>query len=88
MAFLKGRIGSFLWIMFISILIGTIAGEIFGVLIPAGFWHNVFAAGPKFQLGPAPLDMVVLSITLGFGLKINLCGLLGIIIGLLIYRKL
>ncbi|MCK5595690.1 DUF4321 domain-containing protein [bacterium] len=88
MALLKGRIGSFLWVMFISTLVGTVAGEIFGVLIPEGFWHNVFAAGPKFQLGPAPLDLVVLSITIGFGLKINLCGLLGIISGLLIYRKL
>ena len=88
MALLKGRIGSFLGVILISALVGSVAGEIFGVLIPTGFWHNVFAAGPKFQLGPAPLDLVVLSITLGFGLKINLCGLLGIIVGLLIYRKL
>ena len=83
----KGKIGSFLWVIFISTLIGTVAGEIFGVLIPEGFWHNVFAAGPNFQLGPAPLDLVVLSITIGFGLKINLCGLIGIIVGVLIYMK-
>ena len=84
----KGRIGSFLGVMLISALVGTIAGEIFGVLIPTGFWHNAFSAGPKFQIGPATLNLVVLSITLGFGLKINLCGLLGIIVGVLIYRKL
>ena len=84
----KGRIGSFLAVVLISALVGTIAGEIFGVLVPTGFWHNVFAAGPKFQLGPAPLDLVVLSITLGFSLKINLCGLLGIIVGVLIHKKL
>ena len=83
----KGKIGSFLGIILISTLIGTVAGEIFGVLIPTGFWHNVFASGPKFLLGPASLDLVVLSITIGFGLKINLCGLIGIIVGVLIYRK-
>lgn len=83
----KGKIGHFLGVVLISTLIGTVAGEIFGVLIPTGFWHNFFAAGPNFQLGPASLDLVVLSITIGFGLKINLCGLLGIIVGILIYRK-
>jgi len=87
MALLKGRIGFFLAAIVIGGLVGSIAGEIFGVLIPTGFWHDVFVAGPKFQLGPASLDLVVLSITLGFGLKINLCGLLGMIVGILIYRK-
>ncbi|MBU0478354.1 DUF4321 domain-containing protein [bacterium] len=87
MGLLKGRVGSFLAMVVIGGLVGSIVGEIFGVLIPTGFWHNFFIAGPKLQLGPAPLDLVVLSITLGFGLKLNLCGLLGITLALLIYRK-
>ena len=87
MALLKDRIGFFLAVIVIGGLVGSIVGEIFGLLLPTGVIHNIFVKGLNMQLGPATLNLVVFSITLGFGLKLNFCGLLGIALALLIYKK-
>jgi ABC-type dipeptide/oligopeptide/nickel transport system permease subunit len=76
-------------ILILGALIGSVIGEVIAYLAPGGFLENVFSRGVNPGLSePAKLDLRVLTLTFGFTVKINLASLLGIVLALLIYRKL
>jgi hypothetical protein len=73
-----------LWIFIIAAgsIIGNIIGEALSLYLP------ILKNSQHLKFGPATLDLNFLKITLGFDFGINLAGLLGIIIVILIFRKL
>jgi len=76
-------------ILILGALIGSVIGEVIGSLAPGGYLEAVFSKGISPGLAPpAVLDLKVLTLTLGLTMKINLASLLGIVLALLIYRKL
>ncbi len=76
-------------IVILGALIGSVIGEVIGTLAPGGYLEKVFSKGVNPGLSPpAILDLKVLVLTLGLTVKINLASLLGIVLALLIYRKL
>ena len=76
-------------ILILGALIGSVIGEVIGSLAPGGYLEAVFSKGVSPGLAPpAVLDLKVLTLTLGLTMKINLASLLGIVLALLIYRKL
>jgi hypothetical protein len=76
-------------IVILGALIGSVIGEVIGSLAPGGYLEAVFSKGVNPGISPpAVLDLKVLTLTLGITLKINLASLLGIVLALLIYRKL
>jgi hypothetical protein len=76
-------------ILILGALIGSVIGEVIGSLAPGGFLETVFSKGINPGLvPPAVLDLRVLTLTLGLTMKINLASLLGIVLALLIYRRL
>jgi len=73
---------TFLFIVLGGIL-GGYLGELMGLLIPAGFLHEVFIKG--FSLGfepPLVLNLRIIVLTFGVKIFINLCGIVGMIVGL------
>ena len=80
------------WVLLIFVLIGGllggVLGEILRVMAPHGTIQTVFAT--NFTLGISPpltIDLVLLKFTIGFVLKINLLSLLGMFLGIYLYKN-
>ncbi len=68
-------------------ILGGYVGELLAILIPAGFFHDIFIKG--FSLGfndPLVINLRIIVLTFGIKIFVNLCGLVGMIAGL-IYSK-
>ena len=80
------------WILLVFVLIGGllggVLGEILRVMAPHGTIQTVFAT--NFALGitePLTIDLILLKFTIGFVLKINLLSLLGMFLGIYLYKN-
>ncbi len=77
----KRRIGMIALVFFLGVVLGSVVGEVIGLLLPEGnVLRELFVSGKEFRVGPAHLDMIVFTITIGFTLKVNLVSVLGIIV--------
>jgi len=68
--------------MLIGLVIGGIIGDVFKDTVP------VLAYGREIGFDPVTIDLSVIKLVLGFTMQINLAAILGLIISLLIFRKL
>ncbi len=80
------------WILLIFVLIGGllggVLGEILRVIAPHGTIQTVFAT--SYVLGitePLTIDLVLVKFTIGFLLKINLLSLIGMFLGVYLYKS-
>ena len=79
----KGKIISILFI-----LAGLVIGGLIGDLAANVEWLKWLAYGEEFGLQePIILNLNVMIITFGLMIKINIASILGVIIALIIYRK-
>jgi hypothetical protein len=69
-----------IFIIIIGAMIGTALGEVIGILVPAGVVQDFFLKSASASIGPGTLDIILLTITLGFSFKINVMGVMGILI--------
>ncbi len=79
------------WILVIFLLIGGLLGGILGevlhVMAPQGTIQSIFST--HFTPGinpPLTLDLVLLKLTLGFSIKINFLSILGMFMGVYLYK--
>ena len=79
------------WFLLIYVLIGGllggILGEILQVMAPRGTIQSIFST--HFTPGISPpltIDLVLVKLTLGFSIKINILSVLGMFIGIYIYK--
>ncbi|MGN0278357.1 MAG: DUF4321 domain-containing protein [Lachnospiraceae bacterium] len=71
------------WSCFLLILAGIVIGGFIGSLFPNS-WLNY---GQSFGLSsPLVLDLGILCITFGLSIKITIAGILGVAVGIIIYR--
>lgn len=76
-------------ILILGALIGSVIGEVIATLAPGGYVEAIFSKGVQPGISPpAVLDLKVFTLTLGATMKINVASVLGILLALLIYRKL
>ena len=74
-------------ILFLGIVVGTMLGEMIGILLPEGkIIRDVFVNSTDLHVGPLHIDLVVFSFTLGFSLRINLMSAIGIVLMSLLLR--
>jgi hypothetical protein len=66
--------------------IGTILGEVMGLIVPAGVVQELFTRSWTPELGPATLKMVLFELTLGLKLKINGAGVIGMFVAIYLLR--
>jgi hypothetical protein len=78
-----------LMVVVAGLVVGSLLGELFGSLLPSGRIQDLFTRGPTIGLTPpATLDLHFLAITFGLGLKVNLVGVVGIVIAAVTLRRL
>lgn len=71
------------WACFLLIMAGIVIGGFIGSLFPST-WLNY---GQSFGLTqPLVLDLGILSVTFGLSIKLNIAGIIGIALAIIIYR--
>ena len=82
------NVGKNRWALFLLILAGVVLGGFIGYLtqgVPALSWLNY---GQTFGLSsPLTLDLGIMVLTLGLTVHFNIASILGIVIAIIIYRK-
>lgn len=77
-----------LMFIFVGGLLGGVLGEILRVFTPPGTIQNIFSRAVSPGLDPPfTVDLVLLKVTIGFILKMNLLTLLGIFLGIYLYKN-
>lgn len=71
-----------LFFILVGAILGGIIGEVFGAYIP--FINTSKAIG----FSPVKVDLSLIQLTLGFTMKLSLSGILGILLGVVLFRKL
>ena len=85
----KRTIGLIVLVLVVGGVIGSFLGELLGGLLPAGSLRNLLTTGPTVGLtNPATLDLRFLSVSLGLSIKVNLVGVLGLIVAAIVLRRL
>jgi hypothetical protein len=79
------------WVLLIFVLIGGllggVLGEILRVMAPHGTIQTIFATNFTPGISPFTIDLILFKFTLGFELKINLLSLLGMFLGIYLYKN-
>ncbi|MFQ5454926.1 MAG: DUF4321 domain-containing protein [Nitrospirota bacterium] len=79
------------WLLIFFIILGGLLGgilaEMLKVYAPAGILHDIFLIGISIGITPPlTIDLYMLTFTIGFNLNVNFFTLLGIILGIYVYR--
>lgn len=79
------------WVLLLFILLGGllggILGEILRVMAPKGTVQNIFSTALTPGINPPlTVDLVLLKITFGFTVKMNLLTFLGMLLGIYLYK--
>ena len=73
----------------IGLVCGSLLGELLAQFVSSPWLKDMLTRGPMLGLSPpATLDLRLLSVTFGILFKVNVIGLLGILVALLIVRRL
>ena len=72
----------------VGLVCGSLLGELLAQFVSSPWLKDVLTRGPLLGLSPpATLDLRLLSITFGVLFKVNVVGLVGILVALLIVRR-
>lgn len=77
------------WTLLLILLSGIVLGGFLGHLCRNVSWLSWLAYGQTFGLlSPVVLDLGIMVFTFGLTITINIASIIGIIIGIIIYKKL
>lgn len=69
-------------------LLGGLLGEILRAIAPQGPLQDIFAKIQDIGLNPPfTIDLRLFTITFGFTLRVNLFSILGVLLGIYIYKQ-
>ncbi len=85
----KNTFGILLVFLILGLLIGSVVGELLALILPDGSVVEMFLTHSIIRpaLGPGTIDLVVLTLTLGFSLKLNIISVLGVIFSAVLLRR-
>ena len=74
----RRRFGYYVLILVLGVVVGSVLGEALGFALPEGVVKKFFLNSVGFEISPTKIDLKVLHFTLGFGLNINIIGVVGV----------
>ncbi len=84
----RNRFQAAILVLILSGIIGNLFGVFLGAVLPEGPLHDVLSKSKAFGLDPPlSLDLWIVSVSIGFNVKLNSCGLLFMFLGLIFYKK-
>ena len=80
------------WILLTCVIVGGLLGGLLGEILtavsPPGVIQNIFTQAVHPGLAPpVKIDLWLLTITIGFTLKMNLLTFIGILLGVFVYKQ-
>jgi hypothetical protein len=78
----KGNSIYFIILILVGSIIGSILGKVFSEYLP------ILIYGESIGFGPTTIDFNIITLTIGFSANLTLAGIIGIILAIIIYRKL
>ncbi|MCK9484088.1 MAG: DUF4321 domain-containing protein [Candidatus Marinimicrobia bacterium] len=73
-------------VLLLGAMLGSLLGELLKMALPDGVVKEVFLRSIDVMLGPAVIDLLMFSVTLGLTLKFNFIGIIGIAVAYYILR--
>ncbi|MCH7819399.1 MAG: DUF4321 domain-containing protein [Candidatus Marinimicrobia bacterium] len=67
-------------------VLGTLVGEILGFILPEGVVKQFFLLSKTLSVGPGTLNIIMLQLTLGLSITLNVISLIGIAIAYYLLR--
>ncbi|MFC1484078.1 DUF4321 domain-containing protein [Candidatus Neomarinimicrobiota bacterium] len=64
--------------LIIGAAIGTILGDVLGMILPEGVVKQFFLQSVSWGISPVTLDVIVMNITFGLRIKFNISSVLGL----------
>ncbi|MFC1499870.1 DUF4321 domain-containing protein [Candidatus Zixiibacteriota bacterium] len=80
------RLGSLILWLICGAVIGSLFGELLGLVLPEGVVKDFFLTSTDIGIGPVPINLAVVSFTFGFTFDINVTGVLGILFAAYYFR--
>ncbi|MBN1695255.1 DUF4321 domain-containing protein [candidate division WOR-3 bacterium] len=77
---LKENIPLTMFILLMGLILGSFIGDLLGMALPDGAVKTVMTTPLKIGFHPISLDLHIFTIVLGFMIKINLFGFIGVLI--------
>ncbi len=82
----KKPLGLVLIILILGMLVGSVLGELIGEFVVDGVVKDFFTRSITAGFGPAPLDLVVVQLTLGMRVKLNVISVVGVALAAYLLR--
>lgn len=73
-------------VVVVGCVLGALASELLGAILPRGVIREFFVRSFSPSLGPMEVNLGVLSLTLGLSLKVTVASVLGILLAVYIFR--
>ena len=67
-------------------IMGTLVGEILGFILPEGVVKQFFLLSKTLSVGPGTLNIIMLQLTLGLSVTLNVISLIGIAVAYYLLR--
>ena len=84
----RNRFQAAILVLILSGIIGNLFGVFLGAVLPEGSLHDALSKSKAFGLDPPlSIDLWIVSVSIGFNVKLNTCGLLFMFLGLIFYKK-
>jgi len=74
----RRTLGFIVLILILGAAVGTLLGELIGLVLPEGVVREFFVRSWTLEIGPGTLNASLFSITLGLTFKLNAVGIIGI----------
>ncbi|HYE93580.1 MAG TPA: DUF4321 domain-containing protein [Terriglobales bacterium] len=82
-------LGLIVLIVLAGLVVGSLLGELVASLLPSGIVHDLLTKGPQIGVAPpATLDLRFVALTFGMLLKVNVVGILGVVLAAFALRRL
>ena len=86
MIYRRKKLFTYVAILVFGLLLGGLLGELVSSLLPEGVVKDFFVTTVGGRLGPSTLDLIVLSLTAGVAIKLNVMRLIGFLIAAYLFR--
>ena len=77
---LKENMKLTIFILIVGLILGSFIGDLLGMVLPDGAVKMVMTTPLRIGFHPVSLDLHIFTIVLGFMIKINLFGFIGVLI--------
>lgn len=74
----KRSVGFVFIVLIIGAVVGTLFGNLLGLLLPEGVVKQFFLQSVSWGISPVTLDFIVGSLTFGLRIKLNISSVLGL----------